>query len=112
MPTTTDLAVRVMKRAGILDPHENPTANESEDVVAMMEGKYAEMKELGLVDWTLTDIPTRSQEAFISVIAGHVAVEFGRLTPELADLAARGERTLYKLIERKEDGRNSPVVDY
>ena len=112
MTTTTDLAVRIMKRAGILDPSESPTAQESEDVVAILESKYDELKERGVIDWTLTDIPTRSMDAFVSVVAGSVAFEFRTLTPEVADMAAKGERTLYALIERKEDTRNSPAVDY
>ena len=112
MPTTTDLAVRIMKRAGILDPAENPTAAEAADVVAIMESKYDAMKELGHIFWTLTEIPTMYQDAFISMVAGTVAAEFRTLTPEIAAMAQTGERTIYALNERKQDPRESPVVDY
>lgn len=112
MPTTTELATRIMKRARILDESESPTASEAEDVIAIMQGKYEEMKELGHVHWTLTEIPTRYQEAFISVVAVPVSAEFGVLTAEMAALGDAGMRTIYALNERREDTRNTPVVDF
>jgi hypothetical protein len=112
MPTTTDLAVRVMKRAGVLDPTENPTAAEAADVVAIMESKYEEMKELGRAPWVLTEIPTRYQDAFISIVALLVAAEFKTLTPEIGALAQAGERTIDALNERLVDSRETPAVDF
>lgn len=112
MPTKTELAERVLKRIGMLDPSESPTAQEATDVIAVMDSVYESMKERGHILWTLTDIPTRYQDAFLNVVAFRIAPDFGLLKPELAELAARGEREIYALNERKIDGRNAPVVDF
>lgn len=112
MPTKAQLAERVLKRIGMLDPSESPTAQESQDVIAIMDSVYESMKERGHILWTLTEIPTRYQDAFINVVAFRVAPDFGLLKPELEALAARGEREIYALNERRIDGRNAPVVDY
>lgn len=112
MPTKTELAERVLKRIGMLDPSESPTAQEAQDVIAVMDSVYESMKERGHVLWTLTEIPTRYQDSFINVVAGRAAPGFGLLTPELAAFAAGGLREIYALNERKIDGRNAPVVDF
>lgn len=112
MPTTTELARRVMKRMGILDPTENPTAQESSDVVAIMNSVYASMKELGHINWTLTSIPTRYQDAFVSVVAYKAAPDFGVLTDELILKGREGQREIFALNERRMDARHTPVVDY
>jgi hypothetical protein len=112
MPTTTELARRVMKRMGILDPAENPTSQESDDVVAIMNSVYSSMKERKHINWTLTSIPTRYQDAFISVVAYKAAPDFGVLTQELAIKGREGEKEIYALNEKPMDPRHSPVVDY
>lgn len=112
MPTKTELAERVLKRLGVLDPDESPTAKEAQDVIEVMDSVYESMKERGQVMWTLTEIPTRYQDALINVIAGRVAPDFGLLTSAVAALAEDGKREIYALNERAEDTRNSPVVDF
>lgn len=112
MPTTAELAERVAKRAKILDPDESLTAQENTDVVAIMQSMYESMKERGHIRWTLTDIPTRYQDPFISFVAMRVAADFGTLTPEIAALAQAGEREIYALNEMRKDTRTSQVVDY
>ena len=112
MPTTTELATRILKRCGVLDPSENPTAQESGDVVTIMQSVYESMKERGYVAWTLTEIPTRYQDSFINVCAARVAIDFGVLRPDIAALAAAGEREIYALNERRDDPRRTKPVDY
>lgn len=112
MPTTTDLATRVLKRLGVVDPDENPTATEAADVVEIMQAVYEELKELGHIDWTLTDIPTRYQQAFVDVIGGEVAANFGVDGDVVQFRAERGRKRIYALNERKVDPRSSPVVDF
>lgn len=112
MPTTTELAKRVAKRMGILDPSESLPAQDSTDIVAIMNSVYASMKERGHINWTLTSIPTRYQDAFINVVAYRSASDFGVLTDELILRGREGEREIYALNERRMDPRHTPVVDY
>ena len=112
MPTTTELATRVLKRLGVLDPSENQTAQESADVVAVMNSVYDSMKERGHINWTLTEIPTRYQDAFINVVAARCANDFGVMDDRILLLAQAGEKEIYALNERRIDNRSSPAVDF
>jgi len=110
--TTTQLVTRVMKRAKILDAAENPTAAEAADVLAVIQSRYEAMKELGTIQFSLTAIPTRYEDAFISVMAVPVASDFGTLTPEIVGLGESGSRILSALNERRVDPRDNEAVDY
>ena len=112
MPTTTELATRALKRAGVLDPAESPTAQEATDVIAVMQSVYDSMKERGHIQWTLTDIPARYQDPFINIVAMRIAADFGVLSDTLVALGRSGEREIYALNERRIDGRGTPVVDF
>lgn len=112
MPTTTELATRVLKRARVLDPNESPTAQEAADVIAVMQSFYDSMKERGHIQWTLTNIPAMYQDPFINVVAMKIAPDFGVLTTELVALGQAGMREIFALNERKIDGRTTPVVDF
>jgi hypothetical protein len=112
MPTTAELAERIAKRARILDPNESLPAQESDDVVAVMNSMYDSLKERGHIRWTLTEIPTRYIDPFCSFVALRVAHDFGTLTPEIVALAQAGEREIYALNETRKDKRTSQVVDY
>jgi hypothetical protein len=112
MPTTTELVKRVMKRIGALDAGENQTAAENADVLAIMESVYSELLEKANIDWTLTAIPARCEDAFISVVAARVAPDFGLDSPDVQLRGVDGMRRLYQLTTRRIDPRESPVVDY
>jgi hypothetical protein len=112
MTTTAELAERIAKRARILDPNESLTAQESDDVVAIMNSMYDSWKERGHIRWTLTEIPTRYIDPFCSMVALRVAHEFGTLTPEVAAMAQAGEREIYALNETRKDKRTTHDVDY
>lgn len=110
--TTTQLTVRVMTRAKIIDPSENPTAAESQYVLTIIQSRYEAMKELGTVQFAIDAIPTRYEDAFISVMAVPVASDFGTLTPEIIGLGETGMKAIHALNQRKIDPRENESVDY
>ena len=112
MPTTAELAKRVLKRIGALDAGENQTAAESQDVTEIMQSVYSELLERGIIDWTLTDMPTRYEDPFICVVAARVAPDFGLDSPDVQTRGVDGMRRLYQLTTRRIDPRESPAVDY
>ena len=112
MPTTTELAKRVMKRAGKLDPTQSPTAAEAADIVAVMNSVYESYKERGMVNWTLTEIPVMYQDAFINIVALRIGADFGGVTQEMIELSRIGMREIEALSERKIDPRETSPVDY
>lgn len=113
MPLTlTQLATRVMRRARILDSGENQTAAESADVEAIIQSRYEAMKEVGRAPFPLTDIPTRYEDAFVSVMAVAVAAEFNTLNDSVVALGAQGDRIISQLNERKIDSRETRATDY
>lgn len=111
MPTTTELATSIMKRIGVLDPRENPSANDAADVIAVMNSVYETEKELGRFNWTLTSIPTRYREWFYTYVGFFVQPRFGVQTVT-ADDAMFAMRKMSALNEQKQDPRSSPVTDY
>lgn len=102
----------MLKKIQVLDPSENPTAQENDDVVDVMNSVYDELKELGHINWTLTSIPTRYQEPFIELVGWHVSPQFGVPRVDYPRGQRPGERSIYALNERKLDSRHTPVVDY
>lgn len=100
-----------MKRIGALDPNESPTFQEHSDVLEVMNSVYETEKELGRFNWTLTSIPTRYQEWFVTYVGWFVQPHFGmsRVTPDDFMMA---RRKLSALNERKVDSRSSRDVDY
>ena len=112
MPTTTELATRVLKRIGVLDPSENQTAQESADVIAVMNSVYRSLKERGHIEWVLTSIPTMYQEPFITYVGYYVAPHFG--VQGVIDVMTRNEalREMNSLAQVKTDPRAKPVVDF
>ena len=112
MPTAAQLAERIAKRAKILDPNESLTSQENDDVVAILNSVYESMKERGHIRWTLTEIPTRYQDAFISVVARRVASDFGTLDQGIMEMAMSGEREIYALNEMRSDKRETDVTDF
>ena len=102
----------MLKKINILDPSENPTAQENDDVVEVMNSVYDEFKELGHINWTLTSIPTRYQEPFIELVAWHVSPQFGVDRIEYPRGQRPGERSIYALNQRTQDTRQNPPVDY
>lgn len=113
MPTKTELAQRVMRRIGALDPSENQTAAEDADVQLVMDSVYSSLKERGQIEWVLTDIPVRFQDAFINVVADRVAPDFGMSTQETQLRGQIGLKELFALAAIAPDTRaTDPVVDY
>ena len=114
MPTKTQLSTRILKRIGVLDPSENPTAQEDTDVQAIMDSIYETEKELGRFEWTLTSIPTRHQEWFIIYVGWFVQPHFGvaASNPVTPDAFLQAQRKLSALSMNVDDDRSNPVVDY
>ena len=102
----------MLKKLNILDPSENPTAQENDDVVEVMNSVYDEFKELGHINWTLTSIPTRYQEPFIELVAWHVSPQFGIPRAEAPRGYRPGERSIFALNQRRMDTRTNPVTDF
>lgn len=112
MPTPTDLAVRVMKRLGLLDPDENPEAKEAQDIVKTMRSAHASMLDMGLIDWPLDAIPMRCEDAWVNYMAARVSPDFGASTPEVLARGDMAETELVALSQQPDDPRDIPVTDY
>lgn len=112
MPTTTQLAKKVLVRAKVLDPSENQTAADNAHVVEVMQSVYDSMKERGRIHWTLADIPSMYQDAFVTIVAFRIANDFGVMTAELAQMAQMAALEIDALNERSVDGRETPAVDF
>lgn len=112
MPTTTELAQRAMRRIGALDPTENQTAAEDADVLLVMNSVYASLKDRGQIEWVLTDIPVRFQDAFINVVADRIAPDFGLSTQETQLRGQLGLKELFALTAVAPDTRTTDPVDY
>lgn len=114
MPTKTALATRILKRIGVLDPSESPTGQEDTDVQAIMDSIYETEKELGRFEWTLTAIPTRYQEPFITYVGWFVQPHFGvaATNPVSPDDFRLANRMLSALNEKKTDNRANTPRDY
>jgi len=112
MPTKTELATRVLRRMGALDADESPQQQDAQAVEAVMDSVYSSLKERRLIEWTLTEIPTRFQDAFINVVADRSAPDFGLSTPETQGRAQMGLREIYALTQKKDDPRKNPPRDF
>lgn len=112
MPTTVELATRVLRRLGALDADESPQQQDAQAVELVMDSVYESLKERGHIEWTLTEIPTRFQDAFINVVADRCAPDFGASTPETQGRAQIGLREIYALTQKKEDPRSNPPRDF
>lgn len=107
-----ELASRVLLKLGAIDPGENPTPQETADVVEIMESVFATMQELGHIEFSLDNIPARYRNPFIVFIAWHVAPDFG-LEGEISEVQARkAEKDLIALRSRRIDSRLEPVRDF
>ena len=111
MPTTTELASKILKKIGVLDPDESPTAQEGQDTIDIMQSVYDGLKELGNINWPLTSIPSMFEDPFIVFVGWHVQVNFGIETISGAR-AQKAQRDIDALSSNKEDPRLNPVVDF
>lgn len=123
MPTLTDIAGRVMKRLGLLDPDENPEHKEAKDIIAIMESSHASLLDRGLIDWpfrgvgtgAISDpsaIPQRCEQAWINYAAWQCSADFGATSQEVASRGQEGYRELIALSQQPFDDRDIPVTDY
>ncbi|WP_417216596.1 hypothetical protein [Alcanivorax sp.] len=123
MATLTDIAARVMKRLGLLDPDENPQAGEAKDVITIMESAHASLLDRGLIDWPFrgagtgaindpSAIPMRCQQAWINYAAWQCSADFGATSQEVASRGQEGYRELIALSQQPHDSRDIPVTDY
>lgn len=123
MATLTDLATRVMKRLGLLDPDENPQAGDAKDIVTIMRSAHASMLDRGLIDWPLVSagtgslldtsaVPVRCEQAWINYVAWQCSGDFGATTQEVASRGQEGYRELIALSQQPIDNRDIPVTDY
>lgn len=108
----TDVATRVMKRLGLLDPDENPSAREAQDIIATMRSSHASMLDRGLIDWPLESIPQRCEQAWINYAAWQCSSDFGATSQEVAVRGKEGYRELIALSAQPFDDRDIPVTDY
>ena len=111
MPTKTDLATRIMRRIGALDTSENPTAQEANDVIEVMDSLFETEQELGRLAFAITSMPTRYQEWWVVYVGFHVQSHFGLQTIS-GDEFVFADKKLKALDARVPDGRESRVVDY
>lgn len=123
MPTLTDIAGRVMKRLGLLDPDENPEHKEAKDIIAIMESAHASLLDRGLIDWpfrgegtgSISDpslVPARCEDAWINYAAWKCSADFGATSQEVASRGQEGYRELIALSQQPFDDRDIPVTDY
>lgn len=123
MATLTDIAARVMKRLGLLDPDENPQAGEAKDIIAIMESAHASLLDRGLIDWPFrgtgtgaindpSAIPMRCELAWIDYAAWQCSSDFGATTQEVASRGLEGFRELIALSQQPFDDRDIPVTDF
>jgi len=111
MPTKTEIATRIMRRIAALDTAENPTAQEANDVIAVMDGAFETEKELGRFPFLITDMPTRYQEWFVVYAGWFVQPHFGLQTIS-PDEFIFADKKLKALDASVPDTRRTPVVDY
>ena len=123
MATLTDIAARVMKRLGLLDPDENPEHKEARDIIAIMESAHASLLDRGLIDWPFrgtgnggisdpSGIPVRCEQAWINYAAWQCSADFGATSQEVASRGQEGYRELIALSEQPFDDRDIPVTDF
>lgn len=112
MPTKAQLAKRVLVRMGELDPDENPTFKEDQDIQEVMLSVYSSLKDRGYIQWDLESIPVQYQDAFINVVADRASPDFGVNDPVLNQRGQMGLKEIYALSSRKIDTRESDPVDY
>lgn len=123
MATLTDIAARVMKRLGLLDPDENPENKEARDIIAIMESAHASLLDRGLIDWPFRGVgtgsigdpslvPPRCEDAWINYAAWKCSADFGATSQEVASRGQEGYRELIALSQQPFDDRDIPVTDF
>jgi hypothetical protein len=107
LATLTDLASRVLRRIGAIDPDENPTAKEAQAMVDIFNEMFAEWAEEDC-DIALTlpvdGADTVTDQLQISAIVNNAALKAAQdfampVTQQLYDMAYRSKMTLQKSLE-------------
>lgn len=112
MLTDTELAVKILRKAQVLDHKENPTAAEATDTIEIMYSIYNGLKEPGKAQFSLPNIPSRFLDPFITFVAWHIAEDFGVSGSVTGARAAKAERDIYIQAQRVTDERLEPLVDF
>jgi len=107
-----DTVRRVLLRLGVLQSGEQPSDEESQDVIATIRSVHASMLDKGLIDWPLDDVPVRVEDAWVNYIAFKVAAEFGVTTQEVVTRGEEGLQNLIALSSQPIDDRDIPVTDF
>lgn len=113
MPLTEQqMARRIMLEQGSLQSGEQPSHEEYVDIRDVMRSVHAEMLDNGLIDWPLSSIPARCEDAWIKFMAGQTANLFGLSDMDLIGRAEGAYRRLIALSAQPVDSRDIPVCDF
>lgn len=112
MASEADLARRILLRLAVLQAGEQPSHDESQDVIATMRSVHAAMLDKGMIDWPLDEIPVRCEDAWINYMAWKVSADFGLTTQEVAARGDEGFNDLIALSAQPIDSRDIPVTNY
>lgn len=106
------LARNALVRLGVLDPDENPSQQEQDDVVAAMESLHEQYKEDGKMPYALDSLPPRYQEPFIDLTAGRIAPDFGGASKLILQREAEAKRQISRMSATTYNPKDNPYRDF